>query len=206
MTQAVCNISTHSKQSVTRRAALTGAAVVAVALPSRAMAGAQCSFPDLAAELDAVRKRYVAHHNLCKAHSTAGKAYATSQTGLFEDHVRALGHESPEWKAFFEAWHKYSEENDSGDPTDKWGNSITWTEINNDLHSICESILALPARSIADLGIQAQAFALTVADFYLDGLDGDENARRLTEALCKFCGIDPIPGLQYPPLSDDAEG
>jgi hypothetical protein len=33
MTQAICNIIPHSKQTVSRRAALTGAAVIAVALP-----------------------------------------------------------------------------------------------------------------------------------------------------------------------------
>lgn len=68
MTQAVCNIIPHSKQTLTRRAALTGAAAVAVAMPVTANAAADVELIALGNELDrALERREAAHRQSVEA-------------------------------------------------------------------------------------------------------------------------------------------
>ena len=166
----------------------------------------------MAAELDAVRKRYVAQHNLCKAHSAAGKAFATAKTGLTEDDARAeqrnglndRTEDGPKWNAWRSAWREYDKRHPHPDPVDEHGNSIAWQEIGEDQHSICRAILKQPTISAVDLAVQVQAFALLNADNFIeDNVSEWQGARRLAEAACKLYGIEAIPTLEYPPLSDD---
>jgi hypothetical protein len=218
MTQASGTISTHSQKSVSRRAALTGAAAITVAVPTSAIAGPRsaCSFPDLAGELAAVRDRYVAHHLKCAAHTEAGRAYATATTGITEDEARAdqrnglneRTEDGPKWIAWWAAWGEYEAAHPNYDPVDEHGSSIAWNEIHAVLYPTCRAILKQPTLSTADYAVQVQAFALLNAcNFLEDSVVNEwESGGRLAEAACSIWGIDLIPGLDLRPVEIDEEG
>lgn len=197
--------------NLSRRAALTGAAAAACAVPSGAIAKDRCTFPDLAAELTAVRNRWIAHNNVCRARCKAADAYAYATTGITEAEARAdqcntfegRMENGPKWTAWSDAWGDYVEANqDVDDPVDEDGSSIIWTQIHEDMRPACEAILAQPARTVTDLGVIAQAFALDAIYKFIDEQKDNEGAIRFAEAVCTFCGIEPLPGIEYPPLSE----
>jgi hypothetical protein len=184
-----------------RRVAITGlvgASAVAVAVPSGAIAASQCSFPDLAAELADVRKRWVQWTVKEQALSGAGKAHATAMTGITEDQARtaqSVDNESPVFKAWFDAWQAFYDAHPERDPTDTDGGSIALNEISDQLYPICEAILRQPVRSAADLGVYVQAFALINRCEYLDQDDEFRDTRHLADTVCAFCGVEPLAGF-----------
>ena len=218
MTQADQTLVASSKQIMSRRIAITGMCVaVAVPVTVAATSGAPtstCSYPDLAEKLDAVRRRYIAQHERRKAMGAAGRAYATAKTGITEDDARAdqrdglndRTEDGPKWNAWFGAWNEYSDAHDD-DPVDEHGSSIEWTQISDEQGAVCRSIMAQPVISAADMGLMAQAYAtLNACDFSDPRFANDSReARQLAEAVCKFCGVEAILGLEYPPLLDDEE-
>jgi hypothetical protein len=204
--------------NLSRRVAITGLGAAVVGVPVAAAASSPapnvCSYPDLVEKLVAVRRRYIAQHKRCIDHSEACRAYATAKTGITEDEARAelrnyeedRPEDGPKWKAWAAASSEYDLAHDY-DPVDDDGCSIEWTEINTELNPLCRSILASPALSLADLGLMAQAYAALKASDLVDPdcADDSREARQLLEAVCKFCGVEPFPGLVYDPLPDADE-
>jgi len=92
----------------------------------------------------------------------------------------------------------------SGDPINEDGHSIALNEIQDELFDVCEEILRQHPQSALDLGLQVQAFALAEDGYFTEELDGqpDINIRRLADAGCHFCGVEPLPGVEIVPLND----
>jgi hypothetical protein len=84
-----------------------------------------------------------------------------------------------------------------GYATDNHGSDIEWNSIFADLNPLCSEILRRKSKSIADLAIQAQAYALanfgTWFDPHLDEAELVE-ARLLVENVCSLTGTEPFPG------------
>jgi hypothetical protein len=89
-------------------------------------------------------------------------------------------------------------------PVDESGSSIAWNEIHDELFPVCEEILEQHAQSAAGLGVQAQAFAMMHTEYWTGEAD-DERIRPIIDSVCKFCSVEPLPGVNIVPLNDDGE-
>lgn len=185
----------------TRRAVLAGASAALV--PLTVSGSSACSFPDLAAELATVRRRYIDEHETCRAHRERQDAYATAKTGISQVEARSdqrnahndRTEDGPKWTAWWSAWEEYEKIEPDHDP-----NGARWAEIAKALNPVCWAVLGQSPRSVHDLALQVQAFALLNACNYIEGDDACdwEGTFELADAVSNFCGVEPIPGLQYP--------
>jgi hypothetical protein len=184
----------------TRRAVLAGAAALpALSLP--AIADSQISFPELAEEFEDTYREWLKQ-------STADQESTRQYRAAFE------GVSGVPWKKYDAIdFGKISEEE-----RDRWhaihrraydsiaAREYDWTELNNDLYSLCDEILEQPAVSIADLKIQVRAFALSESHVWLEA--GTEeiktnSVKRIVEAFCRHIGLEEIlPGAAH--LAEEA--
>ncbi len=58
---------------------------------------------------------------------------------------------------------------DHNNPVDESGCSIAWNEVHDELFLVCEEIVEQHAQSAADLGVQAQAYALMRSEYWRIG-------------------------------------
>jgi hypothetical protein len=187
-------------QNTTRRAVLAGAAAIpALSLP--AAAAPECSYPDLAARLAAVRERWLARTMKDEADTAQFEQELAAVTGKPEGY--RPDHTDPYFKEHLEIMERITCERPHDDPVDEDGASIAWNEIHDELFPITAAILQQPARSIADLGLQAQAFALNTPWYWSTTEPEDPDARRLVDSICKFAGVDSLPGYDAVPIDDD---
>jgi hypothetical protein len=75
------------------------------------------------------------------------------------------------------------------DPVDENGDSIVWNEMLDELHEVVPEILSQPARTVADLALQARALVTK----YCGEVDGPWMC--LAENVCGVAGVDLLPGL-----------
>src|SRR5262249_20821303 len=69
-----------------------------------------------------------------------------------------------EWCAQSQEIHLRIDKLYPGNQCNERGELIAWNEIHDDLYPLCRQILREPARTIADLGLQAQAYALMYSE------------------------------------------
>jgi hypothetical protein len=192
--------------TTTRRSILAGAAaaVPALAMPAGAAPVGKISFPDLAARFASVYARWFAQCKIEDERRAAFNAKVEAATGISrrDEPPIILGEPSAYWDTF----RTVQKNNPDNDPVDEDGCSIVWNEIHDELFPLVDEILQQPARSIADLALQAQAFALAQQYHWTDETDGREvvEIRALIESVCKFCGVDPLPGVEIVQFTDDA--
>jgi hypothetical protein len=90
-------------------------------------------------------------------------------------------------------------DDNDGHEYDEQGVSLTWNRIHDEMYDVVDKILEYSPRSLADLGIQLQAFALAESATLLFG-DGMVNSDRLValmDAACKLCDVEDLPGTDY---------
>lgn len=86
------------------------------------------------------------------------------------------------------------------DPIDENGASIEWSEISEDVISIAEEIMAQPAKTMGDMGLQLRAFAFVESDLWMKGEDLDEfvaQPRAIVDLAARFVGVDLFPGADH---------
>ena len=190
-------------KQTSRRAILAGAAALpvfalpAISAPAYAATG-DVSFPELAARYAAIYSRWLTQSILDHAHLAKFEATVTEATGIPRNQQPHFGDEG--YEAYFAIRCDLSKTIESDDPVDEHGCSIVWNEIHDELFPLVHEILEQPARSIADLALQAQAFALGQNQYWIDGLSEDNSegkrVRAIIDSVCKFCGVDPLPGAK----------
>jgi hypothetical protein len=81
------------------------------------------------------------------------------------------------------------------DPEDEHGCSMSWNEYHDELYKLCPKILETETRSLADLGLKAQAAALMDSPYWRDEAVDPQNlrSRMFIDAVCAFCGVDALP-------------
>jgi hypothetical protein len=186
-----------------RRAVLAGAAALpvfalpALSAPAYAATG-NVSFPELAARYAAIYPRWLTQSNLDEAHLAKFEAAVTEATGIPRNQQPNFGDEG--YEAYSAIRCDLSKTIESDDPVDEHGCSIVWKEIHDEIFPLVREILEQPARSITDLALQAQAFALGHTFYWIDHRDDDDSegkeVRAIIDSVCKFCGVDPLPGAK----------
>jgi hypothetical protein len=90
------------------------------------------------------------------------------------------------------------------DPVDEHGCSIIWNEINDAIFPLCEKIVSLPARTIADLALQARAVALLNAEYWTGEEEGPQGFVTLVNSVCSLGGVEAMPGVEHE-FADDGK-
>jgi len=195
-----------SLSELNRRTLMAGAATAAaVALPATVAADAaivagmataapllplgDVSFPELAARLAAVAARWQRQRALDRADTDKIARLVTEATGTSSDDAPARG--EPGYDRYEETRRRITREYDFelGDPVDEQGYSIAWNEIDHERFPLVEEILAMPARSVGDIVLQAQAVAL--AEPF--DIANSDLARRLVENILAAAGVKALP-------------
>jgi len=80
-----------------------------------------------------------------------------------------------------------------------------WTDINRELYAVTNAILGQSPRSLADLAVQGQAYALAESQLWIEESYLEEGAnirtRMLIENMCRMLGVEPLPGAKVVPLA-----
>ena len=187
--------------TTTRRAVLAGAAVLpALAIiPATALAATgDVSFPELAARYAAIYPRWLTQTTLDVASLDKFENMVGEATDIPRNQQPHFGDEG--YEAYSDIRSVLAKTTKDDTPVDEHGCSIVWKEIHDEIFPLVREILEQPARSIADLALQAQAFALGHTFYWIDGLADDDSegkeVRAIIDSVCKFCGVDPLPGAK----------
>jgi hypothetical protein len=191
--------------TTSRRAVLAGGIALAPAFTATALAKAGCSFPELAAQLSSIYARWKRKYLADEADQAFIDKKIAERTG------KPVGWR-PDYKdQDFEKWMAVIEDitDEFPDETrvDEHGCDIEWNEIHDVLFDACRDVLAHPAKSVTDLGVQAQAFALANSEcFFAYPHDNhSKEARALIVSICRFAGVEPLPGIELAEDDDEAE-
>jgi hypothetical protein len=187
------------KATTTRRALIAGAAALpALAVPAGAAPIGEISFPDLAARFASVYARWSAQVKIGDKSLAAFNAKVEAVTGIASKNAPSMDDDPTGYWEIREALAKDPDLHRDDGPLDEHGCSIVWNEIHGEMYPLIREILRQPARSLADLALQAQAFALAQNQHWTEETDDNEifEIRAVIESVCKFCGVDPLPGIE----------
>lgn len=182
-----------------RRTVLAGLAALPVAgAAGPALPAGAVSFPDLAARWAPVFARWRDHHNQGCAIQQLFEARVEAATGMTLEEAEELDQDDSRGRAYFDF--RYSLPHDPKivrDPVDGQGCSIVWNEIHAAIDPLIVEILSQPARSLADLALQAQAFAVYAQEAWTDRNNDnvDDRMRVLVDNLCALAGVEALPGV-----------
>lgn len=185
------------------------ASTAAVARPSiAANLSPGSSSPDLSARLEAVRERWRVRHLADRESAAILEARLTAATGLPSDQYPRWDDHSPEAKRYRALRLAAARELDDPDtePCDEHGCSIEWNSIHDEMFSVCLEILKRPALSVADIVLQAQAYALLYSEEWTSEPTNHGEARMLIESICRFAGVEALTGVEAVPMPTNDEG
>lgn len=170
--------------------------------PLAAAAAVECGFPELEKRLTAVRNRWIAKRKIDASRQDLFEARVTAATGVPRSAGLGIFEKTPESEAYWETRIRLSNSIPAEDPADEHGSSVIWNEIHDELYGVCEEIIGQSARTAADLGVQAQAYALMWHEYWTGG-DSADDVRAIVESICKFAVVEALPGVEVEPLFDD---
>jgi hypothetical protein len=123
------------------------------AVPALASPSGELSFPDLAARFDALYAHWRDWSNRDHAQSELFDARLTAVTGLSRDEQPKPG--EPGWDDFQVVWDRVWKELPHA-PVNEDGEDIELAEIHDELWPLIDDIMEQPAKTLADLVIQAR--------------------------------------------------
>jgi hypothetical protein len=88
-------------------------------------------------------------------------------------------------------------------PSDEHGADIGWNEIHDALYPLCDDIVRLPVRTIADLVLLAQVTALLNYTHWTgeeESESGEVAMRVLVDNVCQLVGAHSLPGVEVVPI------
>jgi hypothetical protein len=193
----------NAMSNLSRRSALAaiGGSVAIAPIPSLASG---CSFPQLASQLVAIRARYAAEYSKQQVRDRTVHAYCEKITGLTEAEAREdqcchpdRPNDGPKWQAWWAAYMEYPDD----ESHDSNGHHIEWGAITGIYFPLCREILRQPTHSVADAGVQLQAWALlNVTGFTEREGDVPMESQRLAQIMAGICAVDLLPGLPIAPI------
>jgi hypothetical protein len=188
-----------------RRAILAGAATLpALAMPAIASAPiGKISFPDLATEFADLYPRWLAGMRKGAENLAAFNAKVKAATGISRDAEPPYDNDPT---GYWDTLNALANKPDGDrDPVDKDGHSIVWAEIHDELFALAEEIMRQPAKSIADLALQAQVAGVINEQHWDEGLEFEPDnvcLRVLADNICKIAGVEILAGLEKQPLPE----
>lgn len=188
----------HHVSSASRRAMLAGIAVLPLAGAVPALAAGGSSFPDLAAQWAPVFARWRDTVNREHARRQRYDERVFAVTGITFDEIGDLDYDDPRRRAYFDARGALGPDpDDDRGPVDEHGCSIEWNEIHGEVDPLVVEILSRPARSLADLALQAQVFAVYAQEKWTERHNDnvDDRMRVLVDNLCALAGVEALPGV-----------
>ena len=187
-------------------AVVASTATVAVAAPSIARAPSEISFPELATRFAAVYARWKRQIGLDREHDAAfERAYKATTGHAWADRPDFNDPGYADWRTSFEEVSVQVAKTVPPGSCNKDGEIIAWSEIHGELYPLCEEILRAPARTIADLGLQAQAYALMNSEAWIGDVGDGSDLRALVSNVCKLAGVEPLPGIDVVAIDDEAD-
>lgn len=186
-----------SRRTMLARTAATIPAAAIGAAPALSSPLGAVSFPDLAGQFARLYPRWRDRTNESHASLDRFDAKLKAATGLSRDEAPAVG--DPGWDEYHAVLMSLPHDHADDDPVNELGESIVWAEIYDELWPLIDDILEQPAKTLADLAIQAQVMAVENHEFWTNGMLGqDEYRLRLfVESVCALAGVEPLPGVNF---------
>lgn len=180
-----------------RRALLTGAAALsAIAMPiaANAIDMKQCSFPELAKEMEAVYHAYFDRTILDANRQTEFEEKVSAATGRTDFPPK----DAPGYKEYLRVRGQLSDQYSKTHP-DPHGKG--WDVIHTAMYDVTERVLRQPAQTMGDVLVQARAYAFSNNSAWLwqdyENYDvAHAEARIVVDNLCRINQLDLFPGLK----------